>query len=245
MHIYGQERRRNRAHKSPLLIKWQNRNTWPDADGARDQTHSRPTMIRAGTVSGIFAICMSNLDFAAILCPAIAVILCFAASFTMCLLWFKSVYVAWLRALVRFVCCEKGYVVFCGSSLHIFSRLGFRARLLWSDVVCAQNGKSIQHKKLLLEPGRVSFFLHAWLTSFYSTAVSVCVCALTEIVHYIIDGLFLSFSHRNLLPAVARPSARYYMCRTFFVLGRFAVVPIEPAIDNSLHVSVITKSQAS
>lgn len=137
-------------------------------------------------------------------------------------------------------------MVFCGSSLHIFSRLGFRARLLWSDVVCAQNGKSIQHKKLLLEPGRVSFFsarlAHVVLLD---CCVCVCVCALTEIVHYIIDGLFLSFSHRNLLPAVARPSARYYMCRTFFVLGRFAVVPIEPAIDNSLHVSVITKSQAS
>lgn len=167
----------------------------------RAQTHSRPTT-SAGTVSGIFAICMCNLDFAAILWPAIAVILCFA-QVLQCVYFDAKVFML-LGCVLLFglCCCEKG---------HIGISWLFVTHFHCSDCMLVYFGRCGARSKWQIDPTQKNYclnrdglvFLHAWFTSFLLDCC-VCVCALTEIVHYIIDGLFLSFSHRNLLPAVAR-----------------------------------------
>lgn len=106
----------------------------------------------------------------------------------------------------------RNVMVFRCSSLYIFSS-GFYACYLVCSLFSTSGVRSkwqIDPKKYCLNRRVLVFLSHIsrrftrWL----------CICGLTEIVHYIIDGLFLSFSHRNLLPAVLCLIVVVVMCRS-------------------------------
>lgn len=75
----------------------------------------------------------------------------------------------------------------------------------WCSLKMANRSKKYcSNRRVLVFLSHISRRFTRWL----------CICGLTEIVHYIIDGLFLSFSHRNLLPAVLCLIVVVVMCRS-------------------------------